>query len=60
MSTSKNTLSFLYIAYVFSSRKLEKTAEQVLSGNKGVWAVGGGSGDRGGVPKQCMHILINE
>jgi hypothetical protein len=36
MSTSKNALSFLFIAYVFSSTKLEKRAEQVLPGSEGV------------------------
>jgi hypothetical protein len=34
ISTSKNAV-FLIIAYVYSSTKLEKRAEQVLPGSKG-------------------------
>jgi ribosomal protein L19E len=48
-------LCLSYHAYVFSSTKLEKRAEQVLPGRE--W----GEGKREGVegekwPKQCMHI----
>jgi hypothetical protein len=48
---------FLTISYVFSSTKLEKRAEQVLPGSKGVGREregAGGSGERW--PKHCMHI----
>jgi hypothetical protein len=38
---------FLIIAYVFSSTKLEKRAEQVLPGSKGRWK-GRGWGGAGG------------
>jgi hypothetical protein len=37
--------------------KLEKRAEQVLPGSKGLWlgeGEGGGKGEKW--PKQCMHI----
>jgi hypothetical protein len=40
--TSKYAMSFLVIAYVFSSTKLEKRAEQVLPGNKGLGGEGRG------------------
>jgi hypothetical protein len=45
---------FLIIAYVFSSTKLEKRAEQVLPGS---WGEREGVRSRGEKwPKQCMHI----
>jgi hypothetical protein len=49
---------FLIIAYVFSSTKLEKRAEQVLPGSKEVGGRGGGQGTGPGErwPKQCIHI----
>jgi hypothetical protein len=51
---------FLIIAYVFSSTKLEKRAEQVLPGSEEVvWREGrgrGGGGGQGGEMVQCMHI----
>jgi hypothetical protein len=41
------------IAYIFSSTKLEKRAEQVLPGSE----MGGGGGEQGGeMTQQCMHI----
>jgi hypothetical protein len=45
---------FLILAYVFSSTKLEKRAEQVLPGSEGV----GGERERrvGGEMAQCMNI----
>jgi hypothetical protein len=50
---------FLIIAYVFSSKKLEKRAEQVLPG---IEVVGreraGGRGEKW--PKQCMHKKRND
>jgi hypothetical protein len=47
--------SCLIIAYVYSSTKLEKRAEQVLPGSEGsVGRKGGDSGEKW--PKQCMHI----
>jgi hypothetical protein len=59
-STTKNAV-FLVIAYVYSSTKLEKRAEHVLSISKGV---GGereaAGGSRKKWPKQCMHICINQ
>jgi hypothetical protein len=50
---------FLIIAYVFTSTKLEKRAEQVLPGSEegGEGADREGSGGKGEKwPKQCMHI----
>jgi hypothetical protein len=58
ISTNKNALSIIIIAYVYSSTKLEKRAEQVLPGCE----VGGGEvregpgGWREKWPKQGMHI----
>jgi hypothetical protein len=47
------TLVFLIIAYVYSSTKLDKRAEQVLPGSEGV----GEAGRRNEkCAKQCMHI----
>jgi hypothetical protein len=47
----------LIIAYVFSSTKLEKKAEQVLPGSERVGGRGKGVGSRGQKwPKQCMYI----
>jgi hypothetical protein len=37
ISTSKKYFVFLIIAYVFSSKKLEKRAEHTLPGSKGGW-----------------------
>jgi hypothetical protein len=45
---------FLIILYVYSSTKLEKRAEQILSGSEG--AGERGEGRREKWPKQCMHI----
>jgi hypothetical protein len=39
---------FLIIAYVFSSTKLEKKAEQVLPGSEGGWRKEGRDGGTGG------------
>jgi hypothetical protein len=54
-------LCLSYYAYVFSSTKLEGRAEQVLPGSEGGW---GGEGECRGrgekLPKQCMHMWINE
>jgi hypothetical protein len=51
------TLYLSYYAYVFSSTKLEKRAEQVLLGSKGVEVEREGVGGKGERwPKQCMHI----
>jgi hypothetical protein len=48
---------FLIIAYVFSSTKLEKRAEQVLPGSEaGCGGDGSGEGRGDKWPKQCMHI----
>jgi hypothetical protein len=46
-------LVFLIITYIFSSTKLEKRAEQVLPGSKGVEERGR---EQGGKMTQCMHI----
>jgi hypothetical protein len=48
ISNSQKHYVFLIIAYVYSSTKLEKRAEQVLPGSKG------GGGEKW--PKQCIHI----
>jgi hypothetical protein len=49
---------FLIISYVFSSTKLEKRAEQVVSGSKEGRGRGKGQGGDKGKrwPKQCIHI----
>jgi hypothetical protein len=48
---------FLIIAYVFSSTKLEKRAEQVLPRSEGLGGHRNGVGGKGEKwPKQCMHI----
>jgi hypothetical protein len=48
---------FLIIAYVFSSRKLEKRAEQVLPRSEGGWEERKEAEGRVEKwPKQCMHI----
>jgi hypothetical protein len=48
---------FLIIAYVFSSTKLEITAEQVLPRSEGEWRKREGAGGEGEKwPKQCMHM----
>jgi hypothetical protein len=48
---------FLIIAYVFSSTKLEKRAEQILPGSKrGGGEMQGVEGSGEKWPKQCMHI----
>jgi hypothetical protein len=50
-------LCLSYYAYVFSSTKLEKRAEQVLPGSKVVGGERKEVGDkRERWPKQCMHI----
>jgi hypothetical protein len=52
-------LCLSYYAYVFSSTKLERRAEQILPGSVG--GGGQGWGDRGEKwPKQCMHMWKNE
>jgi hypothetical protein len=49
-----------YYCYVFSSTKLEKRAEQILPGSKGLGREREGEWGRGvrgeKWPKQCMHI----
>jgi hypothetical protein len=46
-----------YYAYVFSSKKIENRAEQVLPGSKGGWGEREGVGGKGEKwPKQSMHI----
>jgi hypothetical protein len=47
---SQKRYAFLIIAYVFSSTKLEKRAEQVLPGSKG----GGGDGERAGQEEKWL------
>jgi hypothetical protein len=51
---------FLTIAYVFSSTKLEKRAEQFLPGNEGGWR--GVEGDRGqrGEMAQTMYAHMTK
>jgi hypothetical protein len=44
---------FLIIAYVFSSRKLEKRAEQILPGSEG----GGGKTGRGGQGREVAQTM---
>jgi hypothetical protein len=52
---------FLIIAYVFSSTKLEKRAEQFLPGSEGSWGETEGMRGRGrNDPKKCVHILIRK
>jgi hypothetical protein len=56
---SKNSV-FLIIAYVYSSTKLEKRAEQALPGNKEGKGVGGkerrwGIGGRNGPNNVCAY-----
>jgi hypothetical protein len=48
---------FLIIAYVFSSTKSEKRAEQVLPGSKGGWGEGRG---QGGEMAQTMYAYMNK
>jgi hypothetical protein len=43
-STSKNTLSLVLIAFVFSPTKLEIRAEHILPGSEGDWGREGGGG----------------
>jgi hypothetical protein len=57
ISTSKNAV-FLIIAYVFSSRKLEKRAEQVLPGSKGGWGEEEGW-QQGGEMPQTVYAHMN-
>jgi hypothetical protein len=47
---------FLIIAYVFSSTKLEKRAEQVLPGNEGALRAEEGGQGQGREMAQCMLI----
>jgi hypothetical protein len=55
MSNYQKRYVFLIIAYVFSSTKLEKRAEEVLPGNE----VGGGAGEgvwrRNGPNNVCTY-----
>jgi hypothetical protein len=51
-------LCLSYYAYVFSSRKLEIRAEQVLPGSEGVWR--GNSGGGGGEMTQIMYAHVNK
>jgi hypothetical protein len=56
ISASKNAV-FLITAYIFSSTKLEKRAEQVLPGSK----LGGdeGGAGQGGEMNQTMYAHMN-
>jgi hypothetical protein len=57
ISTSKNALSFILIAYTFSSTKLEIKAEQILPGREECGRKRVGARVMGEKwPKQCMHI----
>jgi hypothetical protein len=52
---------FLIIAYVFSSTKLEKRAEQVLPGSEGDWGRGRGQESGGGREMaQTMYAHMNK
>jgi hypothetical protein len=53
------TLCLFIIAYVFSSTKLEKRAEQVLPGREGVRGRGRGRG-MGGEMAKTMYTHINK
>jgi hypothetical protein len=48
-------LCLSYYAYVFSSTKLEKRAEQVLPGSKGDGGKGAGAGGRNGPNNVCTY-----
>jgi hypothetical protein len=50
----------LIIAYVFSSTKLEKRAEQVLPGSEGLWRGEGGGRGQGGEMAQTMYAHVNK
>jgi hypothetical protein len=50
---------FLIVAYVYSSTKLEKRAEQFLPGSKGWEGEGGGRGQRGEMI-QTMYVHKNK
>jgi hypothetical protein len=54
----QNLYVFLIIAYVFSSTKLEKRAEQVLPGSKGRWD--GGEGGRNDPNNVCAYDYMNK
>jgi hypothetical protein len=65
LSQLAKKLCLSYYAYVFSSKKLEKRAEQAVPGSEGGMRgrgrgreAGGGRGEKW--PKQCMHMRINE
>jgi hypothetical protein len=51
---------FLIIAYVYSSTKLEKRAEQVLLGNEVGRGESGGGGWAGGEMAQTMYVHMNK
>jgi hypothetical protein len=53
-------LSFLLFAYVFSSTKLEKRTEQVLSGSEGGWGERKEVGDKGGEMAQTKYAHVNK
>jgi hypothetical protein len=57
---SKNTMSFLLLLMFFSSTKLEKRAEQVLPGSKGVEGEREGLGGRGREMAQTMYAHVNK
>jgi hypothetical protein len=52
----KKHFVFLIIAYVFSSTKLEKRAEQILPGSGG----GGGAGRRNDPNNVCTYEYMNK
>jgi hypothetical protein len=56
----QNGYVFLIIAYVYSSTKLEKRTEQVLSGSEGAWGEEGGEGGQGGEMTQIMYAHMNK
>jgi hypothetical protein len=48
------------MAYVYSSTKLEKRAEEVLPGSQGIGERRRGWGSRGGEMAQIMYTHINK
>jgi hypothetical protein len=53
-------MSFLLLLMFFSSTKLEKRAEQVLPGSKGVEGEREGLGGRGREMAQTMYAHVNK
>jgi hypothetical protein len=51
---------FIIIAYVFSSTKLEKRAEQYLPGIEGVWRREGGGWGQGAEMAQTIYVHVNK